>query len=664
MHAIFDTEMIGETFLVFVLIAETRKEFHLWLDQPGQREYLQGMLNSNKLTWVGFNSLRYDLPMLSAALSKMPPKKLKEFSNALINEPDLTAWQAYKRYDLTPLEIDHIDIKEVPPGVMLSLKTYEGRMHSPHLMDMPIDHSEDISKDQGKRQTVLNYCRNDVLETERLFNTVKKQIALREQLGKTYALDLRSKSDAQAAEAILRKICDIKPQPPNPPKSVRFTLPEFIKTDDPKILALIDKITSYEFEINPNNGSPQFPQFLKEPIQLAGGTYQFGIGGLHSKHDTKYYVEASKELLISDFDVASYYPNIIMSAGLIPKLPNGGGAKFMQAYRTIYQQRIEAKRKGDKDTANTLKIVLNGTYGKLGSIYSAFYSPDLMLAVCLIGQLNLLCLISAVSKLGAFVGSANTDGITVTYHPSIRDKILAEIQENADTTGFEYEETPYSKLAMRDVNSYIAVTQEREGVIISPKTPITPVASAKPYTKRKGAFAKAGVMENVSPTFQVCADACAEYLLNGTPIEQSVTNCRDIRQFVSIRNVTGGGVQHLSSTKKDDWQLVKDFGTKDNEWYSPSTGKKIKRKSRPPAFEVQSGGKPFGRVVRWYRSKLNFRPVTYIKSGNKVPDTEQARLCLNLPEQFPDDVDTDWYIARAYEMLESSGTIKTLNKEV
>jgi hypothetical protein len=49
--------------------------------------------------------------------------------------------------------------------------------------------------------------------------------------------------------------------------------------------------------------------------------------------------------MISDVDAASYYPNIIMNAGLIPELGGNKGEAFLNAYREIYEARIKAKRK-------------------------------------------------------------------------------------------------------------------------------------------------------------------------------------------------------------------------------------------------------------------------------------------------------------------------------
>ena len=659
-HAIFDTEIIGKDkphFLVKVRVVETGEFFTFWHHKKGQTAKLEKLLLSDKYVWVGFNSENFDRPLIAATVAGYDEHDLKQIAQAIIDE-ELRSWQTYREFNLDFIEYDHIDLKEVPPGVMLSLKVYEGRMHAPKLQDMPFDHNYDL-KTPKDFKTVEQYCENDVLETERLFNTVRKEIDLRIQLGEQYDLDLRSKSDAQCAEAILKKVCNIGNKDKIVPRHVEYRCPDFIQTDSPQINELIDQIHDHLFKINHANGSPEFPEFLTEPLQINGGIYQFGIGGLHSKHDVRYYEQSSDKLLISDVDAASYYPKIMLSAGLLPDLGGGKGEAFIRAYEEIYEARISAKRLGDKRTANTLKIVLNGTFGKLGSIYCSFYAPELMLAVTLTGQLNLLCLIWELEKIkGVYIGSANTDGIMICYPPNKRNQVLKTIQANAKRTGFEYEETPYSRVAMRDVNSYTAITEEREKVIIPPKGKLQVIPPSAPEVKRKGAYAKAGVMENVSPTFQICAEAAARYLFDGTPVEDTIKACDDIRQFISIRGVSGGGVQHTHEVEVDDWVLINDFNSSKNEWMrqkwldNPDIERApVKRKSRPaPAIEGR-GGVPFGRVARWYMTTKQLPAITYVKSGNAVAGTKGGKLCMELPTKLPADLDYGWYIDYAKELL-------------
>lgn len=252
---------------------------------------------------------------------------------------------------------------------------------------------------------------------------------------------------------------------------------------------------------------------------------------------------------------------------------------------------IEAEYARQKAIANSLKVVANGTFGKLGNLYAAFYSPDLLLAVTLTGQLNLLCLIAELIKhKGVKVLSANTDGIMVGYPKAQREKVLKTISANAKQTGFEYEETEYRKVAMKDVNNYFAITTKNE-------------------VKAKGLYADAGLMKN--PTMPICSKAAQRYLLDGTLPEVTIRN--DSQRFVdftAIRNVKGGAEQE---------------------------------------------GVSLGRVVRWYMTTEKMGAIRYSSNGNLVPKTEGAKACMILPEGFPDDLDYTWYIEETYSMLNDMG---------
>jgi hypothetical protein len=630
-YAFLDTEIIGTNSPKFLIVVKIDKQHHsFWLHKRGDLQRFKQLLPN--YTFVTFNGENFDRPLIAAALMGYDEVAIKHLAEVIITE-EMNSWRTYNDFALDFVNYDHIDIMNVAPGVLVSLKRYAGRMHHPTMIDMPFSHTHDLKS--SELPTVEQYCRNDVDVTEALFKQLKVEIELRKEMSAEYEIDLRSKSDAQIAEAILKSKCGLTSKDKRVPSTVTYKAPKFIKTRNTQLNKLIKALEQHEFQINPNNGSPEFPDFLADPIKLGFGTYQLGIGGLHSTHDNNMYLEASEILCLSDFDVASYYPNIMIKAGFVPDL-KGKGAKFLEEYSKIYHQRMEAKHAGNKKVANSLKITLNGTFGKLGNIYCSFYSPDLMLAVTITGQLNLLCLIHELEKIpNVQVRSANTDGILLAYPPSAREAILNIFKENVKRTGFEYEETPYLKYAAKDVNNYLAV-------------------KTKGGIKRKGLYAVAGVQEMKNPTMEVCSNAVAQFLLDGTPVEAFVKKAKDIRDFVAIRDVKGGGVQHPRTEMRDDWEQV------DGGWaYPGQKTKPVKRKSRPPPREVGIDGKPFGRIARWYMTTEQLPPITYVGSGNTVPLTTGAKLCLTLPKTLPKDLNKDWYVAHAQQILCDIGLLNT-----
>ncbi len=327
--------------------------------------------------------------------------------------------------------------------------------------------------------------------------------------------------------------------------------------------------------------------------------------------------------------------------------------------KNLLQAKIDALRaeqKRLKSEVGTKKLIANGTFGKLGSPYSAFYSPDLMLAVTVSGQLNLACLIHDIEyRPDIKVISANTDGIMVQYPASQRDRVLKVIAENAKRTGFEYEESAYKTVALANVNNYVAVTDERDVAIVKPDGSIELSKSKGGKLKRKGLFAEKSLMKN--PTNEVCSLAACEYLRSGRDVGDFIRNHKIVEDFLSIRNVKGGGIQYDAVIEVDDWILVNDLGTKENEWRRPEwpEGKVVKRKSRPAPVEVGVGGQAFGRLARWYMQKDGKMPINYVGSGNRVPKTDGAKLCMTLPDHLPADLDIDWYVNETLSMLGDMG---------
>jgi hypothetical protein len=145
-----------------------------------------------------------------------------------------------------------------------------------------------------------------------------------------------------------------------------------------------------------------------------------------------------------------------------------------------------------------------------------------MIQVTLTGQLALLMLIERIELLGISVVSANTDGVVSKVPRVDMPKFNALIAEWEEATGFDTEETRYASLHSRDVNNYIAITEDGK-------------------VKTKGAYANEGLQKN--PANGICVDAVVDHLKDGVPLDETIEWCDDIRQFVNVRQVKGGAVK-------------------------------------------------------------------------------------------------------------------------
>jgi len=336
---ILDVECYRNYFMVGFLNVESGnlKQFEMYDGEEFNRDAVASILH--KYRTVSFNGLNYDMPMLSAALRGATCEKLKELSDKIIVN-NIRHWHL----GIEIVKCDHVDIFDVAPG-MASLKIYGGRLHCKKMQDLPIEPGATISAED--RALLRLYNGNDLATTKELWDYLQPQIALREQMSKVYGIDLRSKSDAQIAEAVIVKqvgaALGTNVQRPEVPGGTRFkyTPPKFIAFQTPELQALLATIERLEFLV-PDGGNVQMPTELdKAAIRVGNGLYRLGIGGLHSSEQTISHF-ADDDAVIVDRDVTSYYPMIILNNHLAP---DHMGTAFTRIYRDLVADRLSSKSK-------------------------------------------------------------------------------------------------------------------------------------------------------------------------------------------------------------------------------------------------------------------------------------------------------------------------------
>lgn len=608
----------------------------------------------NRYCVVTFNGNNYDIPLLLYALDKRATcEQLKRASDSII-VGNLRGWQFEQQHSLNrPRVWDHVDLIEVAFG-QGSLKLYGGRLHCRKLQDLPIEPSARISPTD--RVALSTYCENDLQTTVDLWNHLQPQMSLRETLSAEYGEDLRSKSDAQIAEAVIRKqvsnLIGFVSRPSIPPGTAfQYKAPEWLTYKTETLQEVLRDVIASTFYVS-ETGGVEMPASLKDrAVAIGRGVYRMGIGGLHSSEQSQAIVSDETHVLI-DRDVASYYPAIILGGNLSPLHMQEGHA-FIRVYRSIVERRLAAKKAGNKVVADSLKITINGSFGKLGSKYSMLYSPHLMIQVTVTGQLALLMLIEQLELHGIRVVSGNTDGIVIHCERSREGELLNIVQWWEKTTGFETEETRYAAVFSRDVNNYVAL-KEFGGA------------------KGKGVFAPVSIAKN--PQNTICTEAVIALLTDRIPIEQTIRQCRDIRKFVTVRTVRGGGVQ-ITNSRYDD--TLTPGGKRDVllangamqvvpgalsvarfDWIPDGSGYDVETAYRIHCGE--DGTRYLGKVVRFYIGHSSTGAIYYKtknKSGgrSKVPASDGAVPLMELPDEFPSDVDYEFYIREARGILNDIG---------
>lgn len=550
------------------------------LDDKSYRELNTIM---KKRTTFGFNSINYDIPIILFALKRKTAKEIHKLSNYIIDN-NSPGWMTLKKFDLvwSSSEIKHFDIQEPSPGVRVSLKLYGARLNSHRLQDLPIEPGMTLSNID--MENVKSYCVNDLNTTIDLFNHIKDRMQLRFDMSKQYCQDLLSKSDAQIAETVIKselskKFPGRKLYAPKIPDNATFKYlaPKFIKFETTQLKNILKSIKETTFQLD-GKGSIKLPADLKKAkIKLGKSIYQLGIGGIHSTEKKQCVIPNYNQILV-DKDVASYYPSIILNLELYPKHL---GTSFLDIYRNIVEQRLKAKKEKNKVVNESLKIVINGSFGKLGSKYSALYSPDLMIAVTLTGQLALLMLIEKLELNGISVISSNTDGFVSLMNKNQYQKYDDICFDWELNTGFDLEETRYKALYSRDVNNYLAVTEKG--------------------AKGKGIFTIDSIGKN--PQAPICINSVIDLFTKNIPIEKTIKECKDLTQFLTVRSVTGGAVfrnEYLGRVVR---------------WIYSTNGESIKYKKNGNKVAKSDGARPI-MTLNEFPSDIDY--PRYINEANDI----------------------------------------------
>lgn len=527
-YRVIDIECYRNYFLLLALDPDTgtvyRWERHNDIERGRNRDALKSMLRCN--ISVTFNGLAYDWWMLSAYLKGYANGKLHKLSNYLI-ETEMAQWRVGDDYGLEAHPGTHIDLMPVAP-LIASLKVYAGRLHAPKLQDLPVRPDKMIT--EPLRDVLVEYCVNDLHATNRLHQKLKPKLLLRKRMSQKYDLKLVSASDPQIAERVIKKLLEDAGVSVGRSKqshmeyitshrpTFRYSSPECVSFISDAMKTAHETAQEVKFELSAK-GSLLVPKEFRSQVIFNGRGYKMGNGGLHST-EKKQTVEIGPGEYLTDLDVTSYYPSLILTNDLFPAHL---GRKFLSIYRELVNDRVAAKQADDTVTAESLKIVINSSFGKFGNRYSSLYSPQLLLQTTLSGQLYLMMLIEQIElRTECTVMSANTDGITV-FSPNQKhyQRMLKVSAQWEAKTRMALEAVQYRAVYSQDVNNYVAI--KTDGTY-----------------KGKGLFAKSSLSKN--PHFPIIQRAAINFFKDGDPIESTVEDCQDIRGFVALRKVTGGAI--------------------------------------------------------------------------------------------------------------------------
>ena len=500
----------------------------------------------------GFNNKHYDNHILKAVMIGADPETVKQVNDLIILE-EVDGWDIplLRDYRVFFNSFDLMD--DCQDGI--SLKGIEAHLGIP-IEETEVDFNIDRRLTAAELEQTIKYCKYDVDATEILYKLRMNYLQNKATLGRVRGLDERKAIYMTNAKLTSVYLQAVKPEKPwtderayeDPDKLLREYIPQevfdfFDRLRDPNIPD-IDIFGGYDDDGKKVKGSSL-------EIRIGDCIVTLALGGIHGAIPT-YVEEATENRSIRNKDVASYYPHLMT-------LPLSEGKQYGYCSRNIpspqlfvdtLESRVRAKKAGDKDTANALKLVLNTTYGTMlngrnGVAYNDLYDPLMGRSVCITGQLLLLELSIHLTRECPTLKiiQLNTDGIMVSFDNSDEAKWQEITQEWQDRTGFELEEDFIKKIVQKDVNNYVEVPMDGgkpkvkggqlvRGILTNGNIDFTTMGLPPWDNMTGGAF-------NINNNAVVVARAIRDYFVDGTPPEQTIEDCTNILDFQVIAKVGG-----------------------------------------------------------------------------------------------------------------------------
>lgn len=474
-------------------------------------------LDTNIL-FCGYNNLHYDNAIINYIIdcyNIMKYKGYRDICRSVFNlskvittssEDDNSAWRKWKYM----ICFDSFDILTMlySNKLRVGLKEIQVTMQYKNVQEFVADWQADLPEDQI--DSMIDYNINDVNSTEELLNRCKKDIDLRIAIEDEYGVRVLSKDGVNIGMKILTQKYlektgqtwwDIKDL--RSPMSViplnNVILP-FIKYDSPILTRVLDDMKSQI--VSPGRKGYE-NKFVFEGLQ-----YSVGVGGIHSVNKPEIIIPKEDEMLI-DIDVASLYPSMLIEYEFYPKHL---GPEFLEVYKQIKDERIEAKHNGNKVKNETLKLALNGLSGNLQNEHNFCYSPFAVMQIRINGQLLLLMLAEKLTQLGCRIVQANTDGLFVLLKKDVYSKVNNVCREWEQLTKLTLEEERFKAMYQYAINDYFAITEDDK-------------------VKEKGMFITT-VKLGKGLTPKIIPKAVINFFKNGVPVEETIKGCKDIRDFL------------------------------------------------------------------------------------------------------------------------------------
>lgn len=470
------------------------------------------------IIFCGYNNLHYDNPIINYIIEyedRLMQYNIPTICSSIFNlsktittssEDNIDAWKHWK-YQIW---FDTFDILTMlySNKLRVGLKEIQVTMQYPNVQEFVCDWTKPLPLEDF--DSMIDYNINDIESTSELLNRCKKDVDLRIAIEDEYGVRVLSKDGVNIGMKILTQkylektgltwqdIKDLRsPMSVIPLKDV--ILP-FIKYDSPILQRVLDDMKNQI--VSPGRKGYE-NKFVFNNLR-----YSVGVGGIHSVNSPEIIIPRDDEMLI-DIDVASLYPSMLIEYEFYPKHL---GKEFLEVYKQIKDERIEAKHNGDKVKNETLKLALNGLSGNLQNEHNFCYSPFAVMQIRINGQLLLLMLAEKLTQIGCRIVQANTDGLFVLLKKDAYSKVNSICREWEQLTKLTLEEDRFKAMYQYAINDYFAITEDNK-------------------VKEKGMFVTA-VKLGKGLTPKIIPKAIISFFKDGISVEDTIKNCTDIRDFL------------------------------------------------------------------------------------------------------------------------------------
>ena len=449
----YDVEVFPNLFLVnWKIEGEGRPVVRMINPTPQE---IEGLM---KFRLVGFNCRRYDNHILYARLMGYTNEQLYNLSQKIIgSEKKAKSNNCFfgEAYNVSYTDVYDFCAKKQ------SLKKWE--------IELGIHHQElglpwDQPVPESMWQKVAEYCDNDVIATEAVFNARKADFIAREILADVAGMTVNDTTNSLTTKIIFGG--NKKPQDQfqyrNMGDESQIFDPE---ADLPFTMGpqTFDKYTAFD-----KKGRPIFPGYRFENGKSTYRGEEVGEGGY-------VYAEPGMYGNIALLDIASMHPASIIAEGLF-------GPTYTKRFQEIRDARVAIKHKDfDKakkmlngalakyltdesaaaDLAQALKIAINSVYGLTSASFENAFrdnrNKDNIVAKR--GALFMINLKHEVQKRGFTVAHVKTDSIKI---PDATPEIIQFVMDYGKLYGYTFEhEATYDRMCL--VNNAVYIAKYKDG---------------------------------------------------------------------------------------------------------------------------------------------------------------------------------------------------------